>query len=91
MTAHDDPGLSGLMLEESIHARVMDISAYAQFDWYQLVWYIDGSRDMTDSPRKLGRWIGVLEGVGTLMTYMVLPKSCQLIPCTSVFPLSEDD
>ena len=91
MTAHDDPGLDGLTPEESVHARVTDISAYAQFDWYQPVWYIDKSKDTADSPRRLGRWIGVSEGVGTPMTYMVLPKSCRPIPRTSVFPLSEDD
>ena len=91
MTAHDDPGLDGLTPEERVHARVTDISAYAQFDWYQPVWYIDKSKDTADSPRRLGRWIGVSEGVGTPMTYMVLPKSCRPIPRTSVFPLSEDD
>ena len=33
-TAHDFPGLDGLTPEESVHARVMEISAYAQFSWY---------------------------------------------------------
>jgi hypothetical protein len=68
-----------------------DISAYAQFDWYEYVSYIDQSEDMTELTRKLGRWIGVAENQGAPMTYMVLPKSCQLIARSSVFPLLQDD
>jgi hypothetical protein len=68
-----------------------DISAYAQFDWYEYIWYIDRSEDTTESTRKLGRWIGVAENQGAPMTYMVLPKSCRPIARSSVFPLSQDD
>jgi hypothetical protein len=68
-----------------------DISAYAQFDWYEYVSYIDQSEDMTELTRKLERWIGFAENQGAPMTYMVLPKSCQLIARSSVFPLFQDD
>jgi hypothetical protein len=91
MTAHDYPELDGMPPEEVVHGRMADISAYAQFDWYEYVWYIDRSEDTTDTTRKLGRWIGVSENQGAPMTYMVLPKSCRPIARSSVFPLSQDD
>jgi hypothetical protein len=45
----------------------------------------------TESTRKLGRLIGIAENQGAPMMYMVLPKSCQPIARSSVFPLSQDD
>ena len=90
LTAHDIPGLNGLSPEENIHARTPDISAYAQYEWYEAVWYVDPPGGI--KPRKkLGRWIGVAEKVGGPMTYWILPKSCDPIARSSVFPLTEDD
>jgi hypothetical protein len=41
MTAHDFPELDGMPPEEAVHNHMADISAYAQFDWFEYVWYID--------------------------------------------------
>jgi hypothetical protein len=60
-TALDLPSLNGMTPEETVHARSVDISAYAQFDWYSLVWYIDSAEDAATSRRKIGRCIGVAE------------------------------
>jgi hypothetical protein len=91
MTAHDFLELDTMPPEEAVHNHMADISTYAQFDWYEYVWYINRSEDTTESTRKLGRWIGVAENQGAPMMYMILPKSCQLIARSSVFPLSQDD
>jgi hypothetical protein len=91
MTAHDFPELGGMPPEEAVHNHMTNISAYAQFDWYEYVWHIDQSEDTTELTRKLGRWIGVAENQGAPMTYMVLPKLCRPIARSSVFPLSQDD
>ena len=40
-TAHNLPELQGMSPEENVHGQAADISAYAQFDWYKPVWYID--------------------------------------------------
>jgi hypothetical protein len=61
MTAHDFPELDGMPPEEAIHNRMADILAYAQFDWYKYVWYINQPDDAAQSTRKLGHWIGVAE------------------------------
>jgi hypothetical protein len=83
--------LDGFTPEEAVLGHVSDISEYAQFDWYEYCWYIDRSHDTADSPRKLGRWIGVAEEQGAPMTFYVLPKSCIPIARSSVFPLTQDD
>ena len=90
-TAHDLPGLNGLTPEERVHGRTPDISAYAQFDWYSYVWYIDPPTDVSTSRRKLGRWLGVAEDVGSPLTYVILPKSCRPIYRSSVLSLTADD
>ena len=76
-TAHDLPALDGMCAEERIHNRIIDMSAYAQFDWYEYVWYVSGNpnnRDVAGSRRQLGRWIGVAEDIGGPMTYFILPE-----------------
>jgi hypothetical protein len=52
-TELDIPDLNGLTLEECIHGRMVDISSYAQFDWYSLVWYIDESTDAATHANRL--------------------------------------
>ena len=91
LTAHDIPALNGFTAEERIHARTPDISAYAMFDWYQPVWYIDPVENGVDPRRKLGRWIGVAEHFGAPMCYFVLPKSGRPIARSSVFHVTKED
>ena len=90
LTAHDNPALNGLTAEEHVHARTPDISAYAMFDWYQPVWYIDPAEGL-EPRRKLGRWIGVAEHFGAPMCYFVLPKSGRPIARSSVFHVTKED
>jgi hypothetical protein len=90
-TALDIPALNGLTPEECIHGRMVDISSYAQFDWYSLVWCIDEPTDAVTSGRQIGRWIGVAEKVGSNLCYYVLPKSCRPISRSSVMPISSDE
>ena len=70
---------------------IRDISEYAQFDWYQLVWYIDSAVQFPDDTRKLGRWIGVAHDVGSPMTFWVLPQSCRVVARSTVTPLTDDE
>jgi len=90
-TALEISDLKGMTPEENIHGRVVDISAYAQFDWYSLVWFIDPPSDIATSRRQIGRWIGVAEKVGSSLCYYILPKSCRPIARSSVMSLTQDD
>jgi hypothetical protein len=74
---------------ERVHARPGKFSAYAQFDWYRYVWYIDPiPNDAPQSKRKIGRWIGVAEDIGGPLTYFILPASAFPVPQSSVFPMT---
>jgi hypothetical protein len=75
---------------QTVHACYVDISAYAQFDWYSLVWYIDSAEDAATSRRKIGQWIGLAEKHRSGLTYFVLPKLCHPIVRSSVMPISKD-
>jgi hypothetical protein len=88
-TAHPYPEVDGMTPYKRVHARTGDISAYAQFDWYQYVWYIDPvPSDTAQSKRKIERWIGVAEDIGGPLTYLILPASAIPVPRSSVFPVT---
>jgi hypothetical protein len=76
LTAHEIPGLQGRVPSEVIEGNTPDISEYAQFDWYQYVWYLDPAMPFPGDAKKLGRWIGVAHDVGSPITFWVLPASC---------------
>jgi hypothetical protein len=40
MTAHDFLELDGMPPEEAVHNHMANISAHAQFNWYEYIWYI---------------------------------------------------
>jgi hypothetical protein len=66
-TACNYTSLDGMTPEEWIHARTPVISAYAQYELYEPVWYVDESVDMPTSRRKLGHWLGVMEDQETVI------------------------
>ena len=90
-TALDMPVLDGRTPEENVHARIVDISAYAQFDWFSHVWYIDYPKDAATSRRQLGRWLGVAENAGSSLCYIVLTQKCKPIVRSSVQPVTSDE
>ena len=61
-----------------------DISQYASFAFYQWIWHWDELKKQ----KQLGRWLGVAENVGPIMTFWILPSSGIPIPRSSVIPLS---
>jgi Reverse transcriptase (RNA-dependent DNA polymerase) len=91
LTAHDIPTLQGRVPSEIIESNTPDISEYAQFEWYEYVWYLDPAVQFPEDAKKLGRWIGVAHDVGSPMTFWVLPMSCKVIARSTVTSLSDDD
>jgi hypothetical protein len=75
LTAHDIHSLHDRVPCEAVEGNTPDISEYAQFDWYQYVWYHDPSVQFLQDPKKIGRWIGVAHDVGSPMTFWILPTS----------------
>ena len=68
LTAGDMPSLIVRTPAERIKGNTPDISEYAQFDWYEPVWYWDTQESMLKDKQKLGRFIGVADDVGQAMT-----------------------
>ena len=83
LTAHDLPGLDGMVPEARYNGGFADISEYCQFDWYQYVWYMDPNQE-----KHLGRWIGVARNIGSPMIFWILAKSGIPIARSSVTPLT---
>jgi hypothetical protein len=90
LTALSLPALNGRVATELLEGETPDISEYAQFDWYEPVWFIDPTSSFPEPKRKLGRWIGVASDVGQAMTFWILPKSCSPIARSSVARVDPD-
>ena len=78
LTAHDIPSLHDWVPCKVVEGNTPDISKYAQFDWYQYIWNHDPAVQFPEDARKLGRWIGVAQDVGSPMTFWVSPASCRV-------------
>ena len=61
LTALNIPQLEGRVPEEAVTGNTPDISLYAQFDWYEYVWYYDPVVQFPFEKKLLGRWLGVAE------------------------------
>jgi len=60
-----------------------DISQYACFHFYSWVWHWDETLKV----KTVGKWLGVAETVGPVMTFWILPISCIPIPRSTVISI----
>jgi hypothetical protein len=63
---------------ESVTGETPDISEWLDFDFYDWVWYHDPPDTMAETSeeiRKIGRWLGVANRVGSALTYWILTAS----------------
>ena len=74
---------------ELVHGHTPDISEFADFAFYDLVWYYDGPSKTESS--KLGRWLGVSHRVGVELTYWILTEAGKVISSSSVQHVTVDD
>jgi hypothetical protein len=65
LTAHDIPSLVGGRVPSEIFGGFVtpDISAFAQFSWYEYIWFYDPMVLFPEDARKLARWIEVTQDV----------------------------
>ena len=61
-----------------------DISQHASFGFYDWVWHWDEAMKF----KQLGRWLGVAENVGPIMTFWILNAKGSPIPRSTVIALS---
>ena len=71
-TSSNSGKLNGQTLLEFVTGETVNISKYMDFDFYDRFWF---KQDAVVGETKLGRWIGVAYGYGSLMNYWVIPES----------------
>jgi hypothetical protein len=91
LTALDIPYLEGRVAEENVKGSTPDISPYALFDWYQLVWYYTPTEAFPHQKKVIGRWLGVADHCTDAMAYHILPRSCDPIIRKDVWALTDDE
>lgn len=72
---------------EEVTGETPDISAIADFEFYDWVWYWDG----VEGEAKIGRWLGPSHGIGSGMTYWILPISCEPISRGTVQHMTKEE
>jgi hypothetical protein len=63
-----------------------DISLWIQHAWYDNVWYRD-----SDGESKIGKWLGVANGIGGGDCFWLLPMSARPIARSTVWNVTTDE
>jgi hypothetical protein len=90
-TARGKDGRTGY---EEVTGETPDISEWIDFDFYDLIWYHDPPglmAETTTAVRKLGRWLGVSNRVGSVLTYWVLTQACQILTRSIIQHVTVED
>ena len=87
--------LGGISAIQAAHNWIPDVSALLTFYWWQPVYYAtnDGASGFpSESKEKLGRWVGVAESKGDILTYWILTEDTHMvIPRSAVRPVTVED
>ena len=67
-----------------------DISPLLTFTFYQRVYFLDTEIPFPDSKERVGRFIGIAENVGDLMTFWIWTEDTEKIIARSVIRSAED-
>jgi hypothetical protein len=89
LTALDLPQLDGQTPESHVLGSTVDISAYAQFDWYEYVWYLEPKASFPNEKKCLGRWLGVAEVSIDVMASYILTDKGTVVVRKSIWGLSK--
>jgi Reverse transcriptase (RNA-dependent DNA polymerase) len=78
---------------EEVTGQTPDISEWLDFEFYDLVWWLDRSikPNVTDVQRRLARWLGVSHRVGSDLCYWLITDSGKIVSKTSVEHVIRDD
>jgi hypothetical protein len=90
LTANNYYAAHGRTPMEILTGDTPDISEYMSFQWYQLVWYLNGDSFPNDK-KKLGHWLGVSHRVGQAMCFWILTENVTIISRTSVQAVTRDE
>jgi len=83
--------LNGCTPYEIVTHNTPDISEYAQYQWYEPVWFYDQLRAFPHEKQTLGRWLGVAHKVGQALCYFILRSNGQVIARMTVQPIPTEE
>ena len=70
---------------DKAHSQKADVSALMQFRWFAPVLYHTHDASFpSQSPEKLGRWVGVATNIGDALTYLILDDASQCVVLRSL-------
>ena len=77
---------------EEVTGQTPDISEWLDFEFYDLVWWLDrpNKPEFTENTR-LAWWLGVSHQVGSDLSYWLITESGKIISKTSVEHITRDD
>jgi hypothetical protein len=90
LIAHDTMLLNARTPEERVTGRTPDISEYANFGWFDWVWYHD-EVSFPEPNLLMKKWLGVASKVGQAMTYWILTSKGTVIARSSVTHFTDQD
>ena len=68
-----------------------DISAFLAYRWWEPVYYYDDSGEFPATREKLGRWVGVSDDCGDVLTYWILTNDTEQVIARSVIRTALDE
>ena len=74
---------------ERLTGDTCDISEWADFEFYDLVWYWDAP--FTEDNPKIGRWLGVSHRIGSALCYWILTDKATVLSRSTVHHLTRED
>jgi hypothetical protein len=83
--------LHGRTPYEIVTGNTPDISEYAQYQWYEPIWFYDEIREFPHDRQTLGRWLGIAHRVGQALCYYVLRSNGSVIARTTIQPIPPED
>ena len=91
LTALDNPKLDGRVPQEDVMGSTPDISQYAQFNWYEPVYYYEPTAQFPDNKNLLGRWVGVAEASTNVMAFYILTGTGKVLVRQSVWAITDEE
>jgi hypothetical protein len=78
---------------EEVTGQTPDISEWLDFEFYDLVWWLDcpTKPNFSDTTRRLAHWLGVSHRVGSNPSYCLITESGKIISKTSVEHVTRDN
>ena len=89
---HPTYRLEGRSPHEMVLGITPDISAFMEFGFYELVFYIVNVPGKFPLPkRKIGRWLGPSKQISSDLVFKVLTKAGNIVTTSAVFPVTALD